>query len=307
MTPLVIAGLLFATLVLLVVTVAVLQQDAAYRKRLMAAVEAQPQWRSNVVERVDAWLARTRWGARLTALLAGSGLGERSATLLLAATGAAAAMAALLVYAFAGRVAAGVIAVVVVLSFRRWLEKRREARIERFIGQLPELARLLANGAQAGLGIRRSIELAAREMDQPASGELAQVASELAVGQTLPGALGHLAERLPSRELVVLVQTLVIQARAGGALVTALQNIAATLEERRQLRREIKTAVVGATFSGYAVVLIGGAAVILMNVLSPGALDTMFTTLIGQLALGTAATLFLVGFLVMGRLSKVRF
>ena len=103
------------------------------------------------------------------------------------------------------------------------------------------------------------------------------------------------------------MQTLVIQGKAGGALVTALQNIAATLDERRQLRREIKTAVVGATFSGYAVVLIGGFAVIFMNVLSPGALDTMFGTLIGQLVLGTAAALFLIGFFVINRITKVKF
>lgn len=307
MTPPVIIALAFATLVLLVVTVGVLQQDIAHRKQLLAAVDAQPQWRNGLWARTDAALVRTRWGSRFTALLAGSGLGQYSASLILLGVGAATLLSALMVFAFAGRIAALVIAVVVVVSFRRWLEGRREARVERFIGQLPELARLLANGAQAGLGVRRSIELAAREMDEPARAELAQVASEMSVGQTLSGALGHLAERLPSRELVVLVQTLVIQARAGGALVTALQNIASTLEERRQLRREIKTAVVGATFSGYAVVLIGGAAVILMNLLSPGALDTMFGTLPGQLVLAAAGLLFASGFAVIGRLTKVRF
>lgn len=307
MTALIIIGLAFVSLLLVVVTVGVLQQDAMHRKRLIDAVDAQPQWRSGLVQRADAWLIRRAWGVRFTALLAGSGLAERSASFVLMMVGASAMAAAVAVYAFAGRVAAVVIALVVVMSFRRWLEKRREARVERFIGQLPELARLLANGAQAGLGVRRSIELAAREMDEPASGELAQVASEMAVGQSLAGALRHLSERLPSRELVVLVQTLVIQAKAGGALVTALQNIATTLDERRQLRREMKTALVGATFSGYAVILMGGAAVILMNVFSPGALDTMFTNLAGQLALGAAALFFVVGFVVIGRLSRVRF
>ena len=44
-----------------------------------------------------------------------------------------------------------------------------------------------------------------------------------------------------------------------------------------------------------------------MNVLSPGALDTMFGTLIGQLVLGTAAALFLIGFFVINRITKVKF
>ncbi|MDQ0426314.1 MULTISPECIES: type II secretion system F family protein [Cellulomonas] len=307
MTPVVILFLLFATLVLLVVTVAVLQEDGAHRRRLLAAVDADRDRGSQVTDRLDDALRRTRWGQRLTALLAGSGLGSRSPSLVIALVGSSTVLAAVLTYAVAGRIAAIVAGVVVVVSFRQWLERRREARIEKFISQLPELARLLANGAQAGLGVRRSIELAAREMDEPASGELQQVASELAIGQSLRVALEHLAERLPSRELVVLVQTLVIQGKAGGALVTALQNIAATLDERRQLRREITTAVVGATFSGYAVVLIGAFSVVFMNLLSPGALDTMFGTLPGQIALVAAASLFLIGFVVIRRITKVRF
>jgi tight adherence protein B len=306
MTPVVIAMLLFATLSLLVVTIAVLQQDAVHRRRLLAAVDAQPAWRSSPVDRLDAWLGRTRRGQRLIALLAGSGLSSRSPSLVLLVVLGSALAAGLLTYAFAGRIAGVIMGGVVILIFRQWLEKRREARIERFIGQLPEFARLLANGAQAGLGVRRSIELAAREMDEPASGELEQVASEMAVGQTLQGALNHLAERLPSRELVVLVQTLVIQGKAGGALVTALQNIATTLDERRQLRREAKTAVIGAAFSGYAVVGVAVFSIILMNLMSPGALDTMFGTLAGQIALIAAAALFAAGFISIRRLSRVK-
>lgn len=306
MTPAIIAGLLFVTLVLLVVTVSSFQQDAARQRQLLGAVDAQPSWRSGIWERLDTWMLSTRWGQRWTALLAGSGLASRSPSVLaLLVVGTAVAVAAL-TYSFAGRIASVIIGLVVVAVFRQWLERRREARIEKFIGQLPELARLLANGAQAGLGIRRSLELAAREMDEPASSELQQVSAEIAVGQTMQGALGHLAERLPSRELLVLVQTLIIQGKAGGALVTALQNISTTLEERRQLRREAKTAVAGATFSGYAVVGVGALSVVLMNLMSPGALDDMFSSLAGQLALIVAAVLFAVGFVMIRQLSRVR-
>ncbi|MBD7918392.1 type II secretion system F family protein [Cellulomonas sp. Sa3CUA2] len=307
MSPLIIAALLFVTLVLLVVTVSVLQEDAAHRRRLLSAVEASDSTRSGPFDRIDAALRTTGPGMRFSSLLAGSGLGSRSPSLVLLLVGASAVSAALLVLPLAGRVAAVLAGGLVVLAFRRWLEQRRQARVEKFIGQLPEMARLLANGAQAGLGIRRSIELAAREMDEPASSELQQVASEMAIGQTLQGALGHLAERLPSRELVVLVQTLVIQGKAGGALVSALQNIATTLDERRQLRREITTATAGATFSGYAVAGIGAFAVVVMNMLQPGALDTMLGTLPGQITVVLAAIMFAVGFVMIRQITKVKF
>lgn len=305
MTAGAIAALLFVTLTLLVVATAVLQENAAYRRQLLAAVDARPWWRIRPLQVVDDWLRRRAWGARLAALLAGSGLVGRSPTgfVLMVAGSALAGMAAS--YPLAGKAGSLLVGVAVVMSFRRWLQRRREARIERFVGQLPELARLLANGASAGLGVRRSIELAAREMDEPAATELAQVSAELGLGQRLDTVLEHLAQRLPSRELLVLVQTLIIQARAGGALVTALSNIATTLEERRQLRREIKTAVVGAAFSGYAVIVIGVGSMFLMNLLSPGALDAMFGTLLGQVAVLAATLLFAAGFLLIRRLTKV--
>ena len=63
--------------------------------------------------------------------------------------------------------------------------------------------------------------MAAEELEAPAGEELAKVADQLAVGHSMDDALGELAERLPSRELVVLVTTLVLSNRAGGTVVAA--------------------------------------------------------------------------------------
>ena len=166
MTPVLIAGMLFVTLVLLVTTVAVIQQDVAYRRRLLAAVDARPSWRSDLLGRIDVRFRKTKRGSQIAALLAGSGLTGWTPTVFVLLVMASAAVAAFITSLIAGRIAAALAAVIVVVSYRRWLQRRREARIERFISQLPELARLLANGAQAGLGVRRSIELAAREMEE---------------------------------------------------------------------------------------------------------------------------------------------
>lgn len=305
MTAGVILTVLFVTLVLGVVTTAVLQENRAYRRRLLEAVDSRPAWRSDLVQRADERLRRSRLGARFAALLAGSGLVTWSPTLALLGVVGSGVLGVLVTQPLVGRYGSVAFGVAVVLSFKRWLDHRRQARIEKFVGQLPELARLLANGASAGLGVTRSIELAAREMDEPASAELAQLSSELAVGQPLAAALHHLSERLPSRELLVLVQTLVIQGKAGGALVSALSNIAATLDERRKLRREIKTATVGAAFSGYAVILIGVGSLFLMNVISPGSLDIMLGTLLGRIVVIAALGLFAIGFVAIQRLTKV--
>ena len=204
-----------------------------------------------------------------------------------------------------GKIASAVLAVTFPLVFLRWLEHRRMKRTQRFVAQLPDLARLLANGSSAGLSMRRCLGMAASELMSPACEEIGGVVTQLDIGWPVEQALQKLSERLPSREVGVLVRTIVIQQRAGGELVRALNDIAASLEDRKELRREVGTTILGASISGYAVILIGLGAVLLMNIAKPGILDMMASSFLGQIALAVAGVLFAGGVVMMRLVSRV--
>ena len=204
-----------------------------------------------------------------------------------------------------GKIASAVLAVTFPLVFLRWLEHRRMKRTQRFVAQLPDLARLLANGSSAGLSMRRCLGMAATELMSPACEEIGGVVTQLDIGWPVEQALQKLSERLPSREVGVLVRTIVIQQRAGGELVRALNDIAASLEDRKELRREVGTTILGASISGYAVILIGLGAVLLMNIAKPGILDMMASSFLGQIALAVAGVLFAGGVVMMRLVSRV--
>ena len=204
-----------------------------------------------------------------------------------------------------GKLASAVLAVTFPLVFLRWLEHRRMKRTQRFVAQLPDLARLLANGSSAGLSMRRCLGMAATELMSPACEEIGGVVTQLDIGWPVEQALQKLSERLPSREVGVLVRTIVIQQRAGGELVRALNDIAASLEDRKELRREVGTTILGASISGYAVILIGLGAVLLMNIAKPGILDMMASSFLGQIALAVAGVLFAGGVVMMRLVSRV--
>ncbi|MEU2820749.1 type II secretion system F family protein [Streptomyces bacillaris] len=187
-------------------------------------------------------------------------------------------------------------------AFLNW---QRAKRTERFINQLPELSRILANATQAGLALRTALSMAAEEMENPAGEELARVARRLAVGESLEEALSELSDRLPSRELVVLVTTLVLSNRAGGTVVSSLRNLTETLEERKETRREVKTQLSQVTVTAYAVPAFGVGAMLLMNAVMPGALDRMTGAFIGQAAVVVAIALYAIGFVVIRRLSRI--
>jgi tight adherence protein B len=254
--------------------------------------------------RLDVTVRRTRFGHRLDNRLAATGLDLSAGEFtfyLAVAVGGLWLIAGTMLAPFFGPIA-GALAAWSAYGFLNW---RRQKRIERFIGQLPELARLLANSASAGLALRTSIGMAADELDAPAGEELTRVADALAVGHPLEDALGDLKDRLPSRELAVLVTTLVLSSRAGGTLVESLRNLTATLEERKETRREVRTTLSQVTITAYAVPAIGVGALLLLNRMAPGSLAAMTGSFLGQAAVVVAFALYGVGFLLIRRMARI--
>ncbi|MEV5577777.1 type II secretion system F family protein [Streptomyces parvus] len=253
---------------------------------------------------LDRRLRSTALGRKLELKLAATGLDITPGEFLVYAVVAMAGLwmiASSMLAAFFGPVAA-LIGLWGTNAFLNW---QRIKRTERFINQLPELSRILANATQAGLALRTSLSMAAEELENPAGEELARVARRLAVGEPLEDALSELTDRLPSRELVVLVTTLVLSNRAGGTVVSSLRNLTETLEERKETRREVKTQLSQVTVTAYAVPIFGVGAMLLMNAVMPGALDRMTGAFIGQAAVVVAIVLYAIGFVVIRRLSRI--
>jgi tight adherence protein B len=254
--------------------------------------------------RMDVRLRRTRRGQRLAVRLQAAGVGLTVVDFVALCAGAAVATYLLvrvvlppLFSIFASAAGVGV-------CFS-WLRRKQDERREAFIRQLPEVARTLSNAASAGLALRTAIPMAADELTEPAKTELRRTADAIGIGQSLEDALHELEERMPSRELAVLVTTLVIQSRAGGALVSALRSISETLDARKELRREVQTVMSGEVFTSYIAALLGVVSLLLLNALNPKVLDEMLTRPIGLAALVISGSLYLIGFLLIRRMTRI--
>ncbi|MEU1123225.1 type II secretion system F family protein [Streptomyces sp. NPDC005899] len=253
---------------------------------------------------LDRRLRRTKLGRRIELKLAATGLDITPGEYFFYVVCSVAALwliAASVLASFFGPLA-GIIGVWGANTFLNW---HRTKRTEAFISQLPEISRVLANATQAGLSLRTSIAMAADELEAPAGDELRVVADQLAVGRTLDDALDELAERLPSRELVVLVSTLILSNRAGGQVVSSLRNLTITLEERKETRREVRTQLSQVNTTAYAVPAIGVGAMLLVNSILPGALDRMTGSVAGQIAVIVSLGLYALGFVAIRRISKI--
>ncbi|GAA1466401.1 type II secretion system F family protein [Nocardiopsis exhalans] len=305
-----IAAILGGTaLVLLLVLWAVWEFVAsAENRRLIAARSALAQAEYNAstpLSTLDARLRRTEWGSRLARRLARSGTDLRPATFV-AALVSGSLLAIVVVWQilapFFGLLAAAGVAFLFFTYLRRAEAKRREE----FTGQLPDLARVLGNATSAGLALPTAVAIAADELDGPAGEELGRMAESMKLGASFEEAISDLRERMPSRELGVLLSTLVVASRSGGSLVTALRNISTTLESRKETRREVKTILSETTSTVWALGFMSVGALFMINAISPGVMRTMTSSGAGIAVLLVVAALFATGFALVSRITRFK-
>ena len=259
----------------------------------------------SLVRALDLRFRRTPTGERMAAWIAGAGVGIRPVELIGLVVVAALLGVIVLSTLFASWLAFVLAIGGSVLAARTWIERRRGSRRDAFVAQLPEVARLLSNGASAGLSMPQALRMASRELADPAGAELKRVTEEMQVGRSVEDALEALSQRLPSREVSVLMTTLIIQQRGGGDTVTALAELAGTLEARKDLRREIATLLSGVIFTAYVVAGIGGGTILLLNLMSPGVTRQLTSEPIGIVGLIVTAVLWTVAFIAIRRTTRV--
>lgn len=305
-SPLIIAALLAAVLVVAVLALREFflgyEQQRALASR--TALDEAERRANRLPVRLDNQLRRTQLGKAVERRIIASGVKIRLSTFIGLLT-LAGLLTIYAIGAFLGLLFGVLAAVGVGWLFFRYLGSREEKRREEFINQLPELARVLSNATNAGLAMRTAIEMGADELDEPARVELRHTAEALKLGQSTEEALNELGERLPSRELSVLVSTLLVSSRAGGSLVTALRNISTTLEGRKELRREVKTTFAQSVFTGYIVVALGVGTLFLLNAIAPGSIENLTRSVTGAFVLVSSFSLFALGLFLVNRVTKV--
>jgi tight adherence protein B len=181
-------------------------------------------------------------------------------------------------------------------------DSRRLTRVE---GQLPQVAHALAAALSAGLSLRQALGRVARDAPEPVAGELRACVDELALGARVETALAGLAERLPSRDMRVMVTAILVQRRTGGNLARALAVLAERLDERARLERELRGATAQARLTAWLVAALPVGAGLMAEVASPGTLQRTLGEPPGSVLAVTAALLYATGVVWVRRIGRV--
>jgi len=194
--------------------------------------------------------------------------------------------------------------VVAAVGILTWLRKQ-SAALRRLEQQAPAALETLSAGLRAGYSVPQAIALVGRESPEPTAGEFALVGRELAVGSSLADSLTHLAARTGLADYTMVSTVIWIHGQVGGNLAVVLDSVVETLQERFELREQIRALTAQQRMASATLSMLPVGMLMLLLVVDRPFIEPMFTTPIGRLLLGIGAVLLAAGWGTMRLLTRV--
>jgi len=199
------------------------------------------------------------------------------------------------------------LAVALVAACCPWLYvyRKRKARLHKFEELFPETLEFVSRSMRAGHAFSVSLEMIHREFPEPVSGEFRRTFEEHNLGLPIEVALQKLAKRVPSLDVHFFVSAVLLQKRTGGNLAEILDKLAYVIRERFKLRGRIRAVSAHGKMTATALSLIPVAVAVLMFYTNPEYVKFFFTDDVGQIMLGSAVALQLIGYGIMQKIVRI--
>lgn len=183
--------------------------------------------------------------------------------------------------------------------------RKRKARLKKFEEIFPDTLEFVSRSMRAGHAFSVSLEMIHREFPEPVSGEFRRTFEEHNLGLPMEVALQKLAKRVPSLDAHFFVSAVLLQKRTGGNLAEILDKLAYVIRERFKLRGRIRAVSAHGKMTATALSCIPIAVAVLMFFTNPDYVKFFFEDEVGNIMLGTAVALQLLGYFIMQQIVKI--
>lgn len=185
------------------------------------------------------------------------------------------------------------------------VRRRIRHRQEQIEAHLDDALLNLSGSLRAGFSFVQACQMALAQLHWPLNEEMREMIEEINVGASLDEALRHLAERVESYEMDLTVNAVLVQRQVGGSLAEVLDNIAATIRERRELRGHLMALTAQQRLSAYFVAGVPVFMLALLSLTSWQFMKPLFVTSIGNVLIAVGILMDMLGFLLMRRLTRI--
>ncbi len=183
--------------------------------------------------------------------------------------------------------------------------RMRTARMRRFEELFPESLEFVSRSMRAGHAFSVSLEMIHREFQEPLAGEFRRTFEEHNLGLPLETALLKLSKRVPLLDVHFFVSAVLLQKRTGGNLAEILDKLAYVIRERFKLRGKIRAISAHGRMTGMALSSIPVGVAVLMFFVNPDYVRFFFTEEVGNIMIGAAILLQILGYAVIKKIVSI--
>jgi tight adherence protein B len=199
-----------------------------------------------------------------------------------------------------------------VVSFIVWfwlpgyyLKKKKSARLNRCVIQLSSALGTMANAMRAGFSFMQAMQMVAKEMPDPLGPEFDYTLREINLGVPLEQAFQGLVNRLPDKDLEMVISALLIQRSTGGNLAELLETMQETVRGRIRIKEELKTLTAQGRISAWIISLLPIFIGVVVNFINPEYFGPMLTHPLGWGMLGLGSISGMLGWIMIQKIVRI--
>ena len=188
---------------------------------------------------------------------------------------------------------------------KMWIKRKIKGRIEKFNEGLPDMIATIIGSLRSGYSFTQAFKTVVEECDSPIKEEIGLLLKELNYGITMEDALNNLNHRMPSADLELMLQAVLIQRQVGGNLAGILEIILGTIRERSRIQRQVQTLTAQGRMSGR---VIGGLPIalgVMIYMINPEYIQALFKSPLGVIIIAAGGVSGIIGFILINKLTKI--
>jgi tight adherence protein B len=259
---------------------------------------------NRVFESVERPLRSTGFWARFQEELEIAGVSMPAIQIVLW-TGVGTVALGLMLAAISGTPVLALIALVVPVAVRGGVSARLRRTRSQFAEQLPDNLQVLASAMRAGHSFVGALSVVVADCPEPSHSEFQRVVADEQLGVPLEDALEVVATRMASKDVAQIAVVASLQRQTGGNTAEVLDRVTATVRERFELQRLVKTLTAQGRVSRWIVTAIPLVLLAAITLLNPAYVSPLFHRPAGQALLVVAIVMVAAGSLVIRKIVDI--
>jgi tight adherence protein B len=259
---------------------------------------------NRVFESVERPLRSTGFWARFQEELEIAGVSMPAIQIVLW-TGVGTVALGLMLAAISGTPVLALIALVVPVAVRGGVSARLRRTRSQFAEQLPDNLQVLASAMRAGHSFVGALSVVVADCPEPSHSEFQRVVADEQLGVPLEDALEVVATRMASKDVAQIAVVASLQRQTGGNTAEVLDRVTATVRERFELQRLVKTLTAQGRVSRWIVTAIPLVLLAAITLLNPAYVSPLFHRPAGQALLAVAIVMVAAGSLVIRKIVDI--